>query len=72
MSDVDQNIELPEIEEASAQKMPVGDEEQSIAATDKAGDATNPAPKRKGDTANKDEPNGSPKTKAAMIKKAMT
>ena len=67
MSDVDQNIELPEIEEASAQKMPVGDEEQSIAATDKAGDATNPAPKRKGDTANKDEPNGSPKTKAAMI-----
>ena len=56
MSDVDQNIELPEIEEASAQKMPVGDEEQSIAATDKAGDATKPAPKRKGDTANKDEP----------------
>ena len=67
MSDVDQNIELPEIEEASAQKMPVGDEEQSIAATDKAGDATKPAPKRKGDTANKDEPNGAPKTKAAMI-----
>tara|TARA_B110000908_G_C10224949_1_gene437436 strand:+ start:439 stop:1473 length:1035 start_codon:yes stop_codon:yes gene_type:complete len=67
MSDVDQNIELPEIEEASAQKMPVGDEEQSIAATDKAANATNPASKRKGDTANKDEPDGSPKTKAAMI-----
>ena len=69
MSD-DQNVELPEIEEASAQKMPVGDEEQSIAATKKAAASTKQAPKRKGDLANKDEPapqgNGT-KSKAAMV-----
>lgn len=70
MSD-DQNVELPEIEEASAQKMPVGDEQQSVAATDKASGSTKQAPKRKGDTANKDEPAGSPKSKTAMIN-AMT
>ena len=67
----DQSVELPEIEEASAQKMPVGDEQQSVAATDKASDSTKQAPKRKGDMANKDEPAGAPKSKAAMIN-AMT
>lgn len=69
MSD-DQNVELPEIEEASAQKMPVGDEEQSVAATKKAASGTKQAPKRKGDMAGKDEPapqgNGT-KSKAAMV-----
>jgi hypothetical protein len=69
MSD-DQNVELPEIEEASAQKMPVGDEEQSVAATKKAAAGTKQAPKRKGDMAGKDEPapqgNGT-KSKAAMV-----
>lgn len=70
MSD-DINVELPEIEEASAQKMPVGDEQQSVAATDKASGSTKQAPKRKGDMANKDEPSGAPKSKAAMIN-AMT
>lgn len=71
MSD-DQNVELPEIEEASAQKMPVGDEAQSVASVDKAGDATSPAPARKGDQKGKDEPAGRPKTKAAMINAMFT
>lgn len=71
MSD-DQNVELPEIEEASAQKMPVGDEAQSVASVDKAGDATSPAPARKGDMKGKDEPAGRPKTKAAMINAMFT
>jgi uncharacterized protein YoxC len=61
------NVELPEIEEASAQKMPVGDEEQSIAATAKATGATKQAPKRKGDMAGKDEPSKPGKSKAAMV-----
>ena len=42
MDQQDQNVETPEIEEASAQKMPVGDEEQSVASVDKASDATAP------------------------------
>ena len=70
MSEYDQNVELPEIEEASAQKMPVGDEEQSIAATKKAAESGKKAPKRKGDKDGKDEPaplgNGG-KSKAAMV-----
>jgi hypothetical protein len=68
MSD-DQNVELPEIEEASAQKMPVGDEEQSIAATKKAAESGTKAPKRKGDKDGKDEPapQGNGKSKAAMV-----
>lgn len=68
----DQNVELPEIEEASAQKMPVGDEAQSVASVDKAGDATSQAPARKGDQKGKDEPAGRPKTKAAMINAMFT
>lgn len=72
MSEVDQNVELPEIEEASAQKMPVGDEAQSVASVDKASDATSPAPARKGDMKGKDEPAGRPKTKAAMINAMFT
>jgi len=71
MSEYDQNVELPEIEEASAQKMPVGDEEQSIAATKKAATSgvTKQAPKRKGDLSGKDEPapQGGGKSKAAMV-----
>ena len=68
MSD-DQNVELPEIEEASAQKMPVGDEEQSNAATAKASTSTKQAPKRKGDKDAKDEPapQGGGKSKTAMV-----
>src|SRR6056300_295222 len=69
MSELDQNVELPvdednQIEEASAQKMPVGDEAQSIAATDKATDATKKAPSRNGDTGKQDP---MPKTKAGML-----
>lgn len=64
-----QNVELPidednQIEEASAQKMPVGDEAQSVAATDKATDATKKAPARKGDSTKQDP---APKTKAGML-----
>lgn len=64
-----QNVELPidednQIEEASAQKMPVGDEAQSVAATDKATDVTKKAPARKGDSTKQDP---APKTKAGML-----
>ena len=72
MSDLDQNVELPvdEIEEASAQKMPVGDEAGSIASVDKAEKGTNqaPLPSGKGSTAKhntKKDP--APKTKAGML-----
>src|SRR6056300_424797 len=63
------NVELPvdeanQIEEASAQKMPVGDEAQSVAATDKASQATSKAPARKGDSTKQDP---APKTKAGML-----
>lgn len=70
MSDIDQNVELPELEEA--QKAPVGDEEQSVASVDKAGDATSQAPTRKGDQKGKDEPSGRPKTKSGMINAMFT
>ena len=70
MSNTDQNVELPELEEA--QKAPVGDEEQSVASVDKAGDATSQAPSRKGDQKNKDEPAGRPKTKSGMINAMFT
>ena len=69
MSEMDYNVELPidednQIEEASAQKMPVGDEAQSVSATDKAADATSKAPVRKGDSTKQDP---APKTKAGML-----
>jgi hypothetical protein len=69
MSEMDHNVELPidednQIEEASAQKMPVGDEAQSISATDKATQATGKAPARKGDSTKQDP---APKTKAGML-----
>lgn len=69
MSEMDHNVELPidednQIEEASAQKMPVGDEAQSISATDKATQATSKAPARKGDSTKQDP---APKTKAGML-----
>jgi hypothetical protein len=70
MSDIDQNVELPELEEA--QKAPIGDEEQSVASVDKAGAATSQAPARKGDQKNKDEPAGRPKTKSGMINAMFT
>lgn len=70
MSDIDQNVELPELEEA--QKAPIGDEEQSVASVDKAGDATSTAPSRKGDQKGKDEPSGRPKTKSGMINAMFT
>ena len=65
----DQNVELPidednQIEEASAQKMPVGDEAGSIASVDKAEDGASKAPVRKGDSSKQDP---MPKTKAGMI-----
>ena len=66
MSDQDQHVELPvdeTIEEASAAKMPVGTEADSIASVDKT-DTTKKAPARKGDTGTQDP---MPKTKAGML-----
>jgi len=66
MSGKDLNVELPvdeTIEEASAQKMPVGTEADSIASVDKT-DTTKKAPARKGDTGKQDP---MPKTKAGML-----
>lgn len=68
MSEIN-NVELPaeennQIEEASAQKMPVGTEADSIASVDKTDDAVKKAPSRKGDQAKQDP---MPKTKAGMI-----
>lgn len=66
MSEKDLNVELPvdeSIEEASAQKMPVGTEADSIASVDKT-DTTKKAPARKGDTGKQDP---MPKTKAGML-----
>lgn len=69
MSEVNTNVELPteennQIEEASAQKMPVGTEADSIASVDKTDDAVKKAPSRKGDQTKQDP---MPKTKAGMI-----
>lgn len=64
------DVELPfdededQIEEASAQKMPVGTEADSIASVDKTDDAVKKAPSRKGDTGKQDP---MPKTKAGML-----
>lgn len=66
MSNQDQHVELPvdeSIEEASAAKMPVGTEADSIASVDKT-DTTKKAPARKGDTGTQDP---MPKTKAGML-----
>lgn len=68
MSEIN-NVELPaeennQIEEASAQKMPVGTEADSIASVDKTDDAVKKAPSRKGDNTKQDP---MPKTKAGMI-----
>ena len=68
MSEIN-NVELPaeennQIEEASAQKMPVGTEADSIASVDKTDDAAKKAPSRKGDQTKQDP---MPKTKAGMI-----
>jgi hypothetical protein len=68
MSEIN-NVELPaeennQIEEASAQKMPVGTEADSIASVDKTDDAVKKAPSRKGDQSKQDP---MPKTKAGMI-----
>ena len=69
MSDLDQNVELPidednQIEEASAQKMPVGTEDESIASVDKTDGPVKKAPARKGDQTKQDP---MPKTKAGML-----
>jgi hypothetical protein len=69
MSDLDQNVELPidednQIEEASAQKMPVGTEDESIASVDKTDAPVKKAPARKGDQSKQDP---MPKTKAGML-----
>jgi len=69
MSDLDQNVELPidednQIEEASAQKMPVGTEADSIASVDKTDAPVKKAPARKGDQTKQDP---MPKTKAGML-----
>ena len=69
MSEMQTNVELPveennQIEEASAQKMPVGTEADSVASVDKTSDAVKKAPARKSD-ATKQDP--MPKTKAGMI-----
>mgnify|MGYP000350622694 CR=1 FL=1 len=59
-----QDVMLPAIEEASAQKMPVGTEDESIASVDKTDDPVKKAPTRKGDQTKQD---AMPKTKAGMI-----
>lgn len=69
MSEMQTNVELPveennQIEEASAQKMPVGTEADSIASVDKTDDPVKKAPSRKGDSSKQDP---MPKTKAGMI-----
>jgi hypothetical protein len=64
MSEIEQNVSLPAIEEASAQKMPVGTEDESIASVDKTDDPVKKAPTRKGDQTKQDP---MPKTKAGMI-----
>jgi len=69
MSEINTNVELPveennQIEEASAQKMPVGTEADSIASVDKTDDSVKKAPSRKGDQSKQDP---MPKTKAGMI-----
>ena len=69
MSEIQTNVELPveennQIEEASAQKMPVGTEADSIASVDKTDDPVKKAPSRKGDQSKQDP---MPKTKAGMI-----
>tara|TARA_R110002153_G_scaffold27498_1_gene85383 strand:+ start:2550 stop:3605 length:1056 start_codon:yes stop_codon:yes gene_type:complete len=71
MSEKYLDSELPadednQIEEASAQEMPVGTEADSVKSV-AATDVTNKAPKRTGDKDGKDEPSGSPKTKASYI-----
>lgn len=63
------DVELPidennQIEEASAQKMPVGTEADSIASVDKTDDSVKKAPARKGDSTQQDP---MPKTKAGML-----
>lgn len=69
MSEMYTNVELPvdennQIGEASAQKMPVGTEADSIASVDKTDDSVKKAPSRKGDSSKQDP---MPKTKAGMI-----
>jgi hypothetical protein len=69
MSEMHTNVELPveennQIEEASAQKMPVGTEADSIASVDKTDDSVKKAPSRKGENSKQDP---MPKTKAGMI-----
>ena len=69
MSEINTNVELPvdennQIGEASAQKMPVGTEADSIASVDKTDDSVKKAPSRKGDSSKQDP---MPKTKAGMI-----
>lgn len=69
MSEINTNVELPvdennQIGEASAQKMPVGTEADSIASVDKTDDSVKKAPSRKGDQSKQDP---MPKTKAGMI-----
>ena len=69
MSEINTNVELPvdennQIGEASAQKMPVGTEADSIASVDKTDDSVKKAPSRKGDQTKQDP---MPKTKAGMI-----
>ena len=60
----DQNIELRDEQEVAEGHDMKNAEAQSIASVDKAGDATDKAPARKGDNSNS-EP--MPKTKAGMI-----
>ena len=68
--DIEQAIEEETFEEAAAQKMPVGTEEDSFAANDKAEDAVKKkAPKRKGDKDVKDEP--SPKVGSVTKKESV-
>jgi len=72
----DMNVELPiddeSLEEAQAQQMPVGTEDDSIKSVEKAeGGVKKQQPARKGDKLTaKDEPSGKPKSKAGMVNAA--
>ena len=64
--EIDQIEDIEAVEEAAETSLPE-DEKKSVDSVDKASDVTKKAPKRKGDKDVKDEPSGSPKTKAGMI-----
>lgn len=63
----DDNVNLPSDEIEEGAHNPQSAEADSVKSVDKTDDSIKKAPKRKGDKDVKDEPSGSPKTKAGMI-----